>query len=57
MKYKKYGFSKKYPPEKMMQNAVKINSIALLTSRFRYFLFFMKSIKNNDFTKKNRLKK
>ena len=54
MKYKK---NKKGPPEKMMQYELKINSIALLTSLFRHFLFFMKIMKNVYVSKKIRLKK
>ena len=42
---RKLDFYKKDPPEKMMQNELKINSIALLTSLFRHFLFLMKNTK------------
>ena len=46
MTYEKTYFSKKDPPEKMMQNDLGINSRALLTSRFMYFLFFHESMQN-----------
>ena len=43
----KYKFEilcfKKDPPETMMQNALKNNSIALLTSCFWHICFFMKN--------------
>ena len=57
MKYETHIFCIKDPPEKMMQNDLGINSIALLTGRFMYLLFFMKHVKNKVFTKKIRLKK
>ena len=37
--YEMYKFHKKDPPEKILQNELKIDSTALLTSWFRHFLF------------------